>query len=158
MLPERDKHSYSKDWILDRICVTMGGRAAEELVFNDQTTGAGQDIDQATELARKMVCVWGMSELGPVSYESRSQEVFIGRDLAKHKTFSEATAELIDKEIRRIVEAAWQKALGILKERRAVLDELAAELMRKETLDRKDLEELLARHGLLLGKFDTPAA
>jgi cell division protease FtsH len=154
LLPERDKHSYSKDWILDRICVTMGGRAAEELVFNDQTTGAGQDIDQATELARKMVCVWGMSELGPVSYESRSQEVFIGRDLAKHKTFSEATAELIDKEIRRIVEAAWQKAMSILKTRRGILDELAAELIRKETLNRQDLEDLLARHGLKLGGFE----
>ncbi|MFH1529149.1 MAG: ATP-dependent zinc metalloprotease FtsH [Pseudomonadota bacterium] len=157
LLPERDRHGYSRGWVEDTITMLMGGRVAEELVFGMQTTGAGQDIDHATELARKMVCVWGMSNLGPLSYDSQGQqEIFLGKQFSKVRGFSEATAERIDREIKRIVDTAFDRARRIVQEGRAVLDELAEALLERETLDQKDLIEILLRHGLSLRQMKNP--
>ncbi len=149
LLPERDRHGYSRGWVEDTITMLMGGRVAEELVFDMQTTGAGQDIDRATELARKMVCVWGMSNLGPLSYDSQGQqEIFLGKEFSKVKGYSEATAERIDREIKRIVDTAFDRARQIISEHRPVLEDLTGALLERETLDQGDLKEILLRHGV----------
>ncbi|MBM4370986.1 MAG: ATP-dependent zinc metalloprotease FtsH [Deltaproteobacteria bacterium] len=150
LLPEHDRHGYSRGWVEDTITMLMAGRVAEELVFGVQTTGAGQDIDHATELARKMVCSWGMSNLGPLAYDRQSQEVFLGREFSRVKTHSEATAERIDREIKRIVDTSHDRARRILETYRVTLDDLAAALIARETLGQEDLVEILRHHGLTL--------
>ena len=110
-LPTEDKHSYNKETLLNRIAVLMGGRAAEEVIFQTMTTGAGNDIEQATEISRKMVCEWGMSDrLGPVSFGKKDEQIFLGREMSTAKNYSEATAVEIDEEIRRIVEDNYTRA------------------------------------------------
>ena len=148
LLPEKDRHGYSKKWILDTQAMLMAGRVAEELVFAEQTTGAGHDLIQCTNLARKMVTEWGMSNLGPVSYESKGQEVFLGRDFARQQSYSESVAQRIDREVKRLVTDAYDRASALLTEHRAVLDDLAETLLEKETMGRELVEELLARHGI----------
>ena len=148
LLPEKDRHGYSKKWILDTQAMLMAGRVAEELVFAEQTTGAGHDLIQCTNLARKMVTEWGMSNLGPVSYESKGQEVFLGRDFARQQSYSESVAQRIDREVKRLVNDAYDRASALLTEHRAVLDDLAETLLEKETMGRELVEELLARHGI----------
>ena len=128
----------------------MGGRVAEEMVFDQQTTGAGQDINHATNLARKMVCVWGMSNLGPLSYEGESQEVFLGKEFSRVRGFSESTAERIDREIRRIVDTSFDRARQILRQHMEVLEDMAQELIVRETLGQKDVLEILRRHELTM--------
>jgi cell division protease FtsH len=108
-LPEGDKHNYSKDYLESRIAVMMGGRCAEEVFLNQSTTGAGNDIEQATELARKMVCEWGMSELGPLTYGNKEEQIFLGREISQHRDYSEETALRIDQEIRRFVNDGYTK-------------------------------------------------
>ena len=150
LLPEQDRHGYSRGWVEDTITMLMGGRVAEELVFDIQTTGAGHDIEHATDLARKMVCVWGMSHLGPLSYDHQGGEVFLGKEFSRAKGHSEATAERIDREIKRIVDTAFDRAKQIIHDNRDALEELAAMLLERETLDQSDLVEILQRHGLSL--------
>ncbi len=112
-LPIDEKHTYPKDYLLNNIAMMMGGRAAEELVLNRQTTGAGNDIERSTEIARKMVCEWGMSEtLGPLAFGKKEEQIFLGREFAQHRDYSEDTARLIDDEIRRIVTESYEKAKG----------------------------------------------
>ncbi len=142
-LPEDDRYTYDKEYLLNRIAVLMGGRAAEEVMLNTITTGAGNDIEKATEIARKMVCEWGMSSLGPVSFSEESKEVFLGRDMAMKKTYSEETAKLIDKEIQSIVEQGYQIALKIVRENREKVEKMAQTLLEKEVIDSKEIDEIL---------------
>jgi cell division protease FtsH len=144
-LPENDKHNLTRDYILDQITMLMGGRVAEELEFGKGgiTTGAHNDIERATSTARKMVCEWGMSEkLGPLQYGQKEEPIFIGKEIARHKDYSEKTSELIDEEIREIVERAYTKAWDILTGHTDSLRKLADKLLEKEVLDRKAIEEI----------------
>ena len=136
LLPEEDRHSYNEKSLLGQIAMVMGGRAAEELVYKRYTTGASDDLKKATDLARKMVCQWGMSsEMGPVSYTENPGQVFLGRDLQQHKGFSNESTRLIDKEVRRILSESYERAMGILKKKRVVLEEVTARLIEQETID-----------------------
>lgn len=143
-LPQDDRHNYSRDYLLDRIAILMGGRVAEEVVFNQQTTGASNDIERATQLARRMVCEWGMSDaLGPLNFGRREDTVFLGRDIAQPRDYSEETAIRIDGEVRRIVEESHQRARRIILDQRDVLDAIASALLERETLDLKDMDEII---------------
>ena len=148
LLPEKDRHKYTKKWILDTMAMLMAGRVAEELVFSEQTTGAGQDIEHATELARKMVTEWGMSNLGPIAFERKGDEVFLGRDFTRQKAYSEAVAERIDREIKFLINEAYDRAQALLAQNQACMREMAEALLEKETLTRDDVEEIVARHGV----------
>lgn len=145
-LPESDKHNLRKDYIVDQITLLMGGRVAEEIQFGDGgiTTGAQNDIERATNTARKMVCEWGMSEkLGPLLYGQKEEPIFIGKEIARHKDYSEMTSQYIDEEIKEIVKAAFQRAFDILTKNKNTLDKLAKRLLEKEVLDRKEIEEIV---------------
>lgn len=143
-LPEDDRHTYSRDFLFDSIAILMGGRVAEEIAFNRMTTGAANDIERATHLARRMVCEWGMStELGPLSFGRREEQVFLGRDIVQQRDYSEQTAIFIDKEVRNIVETNYQRAREILTEQSDLLHEIAGALLEKETLDLKDLDRII---------------
>ena len=109
-LPIDDKHNYSKVYCEDQLAIMMGGRIAEEIYLNQMTTGAGNDIERATEMARKMVCEWGMSELGPLSFGKRKSEIFLGREISQHRDYSEETAIRIDEEVKRIISTAYSRA------------------------------------------------
>ncbi|GLI38962.1 ATP-dependent zinc metalloprotease FtsH [Geobacter hydrogenophilus] len=143
-LPSEDKHSYSKEALLNRIAVLMGGRAAEDIIFGSLTTGAGNDIERATDLARKMVCEWGMSEkMGPVSFGKKEESIFLGRDMAMHKNYSEATAVEIDGEIRRIVEDSYSRVTTLLRDNIDILHKLSLELIEKENLTGDEVEQIV---------------
>jgi len=143
-LPESDAYSRSEGWLTDRITINMGGFAAEEIIFQENTTGAQNDIDQATEIARRMVCEWGMSKsLGPVAYGQKEEPIFLGKEIARHKDYSEETAQLIDKELRSIVDSGLKQAKALLTEHRDQLELLAVTLVEKETLDDAQIRELL---------------
>jgi len=145
-LPETDKHNLKLDYIIDQITLLMGGRVAEEIVFGKGgiTTGARNDIEQATSTARKMVCEWGMSEkLGPLQYGQKEEPIFIGKEIARHKDYSERTSEMIDEDIREIVENAYKRAWDILTKNRKVIDKLARHVLEREVLDRKAIEEII---------------
>ena len=136
LLPEEDRHSHNKRALLGQIAMTMGGRAAEQLVFNRYTTGASDDLKRATELARKMVCQWGMSEkLGPLTYVEDAGHVFLGRDLQQHKEFSNESMRMIDEEVLQILSASYDRAKKILKKYHKALESLAKILIEKETID-----------------------
>jgi cell division protease FtsH len=144
-LPIEDKHSYSRESLLNRIAVLMGGRAAEEIIFNTMTTGAGNDIERATDIARKMVCEWGMSaRLGPVSFGKKDEQVFLGRDMATHKNYSEATAVEIDEEIRRIVDENYSRVIQLLSSNVDTLHRLSVELIEKENLSGEEVDLIIA--------------
>ncbi len=142
-LPTEDKHTYKRQYVLSQITILMGGRVAEELSQDDITTGAGNDIERATELARQMVCEWGMSELGPLAYGEKSEPVFLGRDFGQRTDFSDSTAQRIDQEVDRIVRDSYQRASKILTEHRSLLDRVAAELLEKESLDGRDVYRMI---------------
>ena len=143
-LPVDEKHSYSRDNLVNRIAILMGGRVAEELVLNQLSTGAGNDIERATELARKMVCEWGMSEkLGPLAFGKKEEQIFLGREFAQHKDYSEATAETIDEEVRRFVTENYERATRLLKKNMKYLHSLTEELLLKETLDGNEVDEII---------------
>jgi len=143
-LPIEDKHSYTKESLLDRIAVLMGGRAAEEIVFSTMTTGAGNDIERATEMARKMVCEWGMSDrLGPVSFGKKDEQIFLGREMATHKNYSEATAVEIDTEIRRIVDDNYARVKQMITANIDSLHRIANALIEKENLSGVEVEEIM---------------
>jgi cell division protease FtsH len=145
-LPQDDRHNYTRDYLLGRIAILMGGRVAEEVVFSQQTTGASNDIERATQLARRMVCEWGMSDaLGPLNFGKREDTVFLGRDIAQPRDYSEETAIQIDGEVRRIVEENHQRARQILVDNRDVLDAIAFALLERETLDLKEMDEIIVR-------------
>ena len=143
-LPTEDKHSYSREVLLNRIAVLMGGRAAEEIIFNSKTTGAGNDIERATEIARKMVCEWGMSDtLGPVTFGKKDEQIFLGREMASHKNYSEATAVEIDGEIRHIVDDSYKRVLQLLKDKIDILHRLSHELYEKENLSGAEVDMIV---------------
>jgi cell division protease FtsH len=134
-LPTEDKYTYKKQYVEAQIAILMGGRVAEELTQDDITTGAGNDIERATDMARRMVCEWGMSELGPLSYGTKDEPVFLGREFAQRAEYSQDTAIRIDHEISRIVQSGYERAKAVLVEYRAVLDRIARALLERETLD-----------------------
>jgi cell division protease FtsH len=142
-LPTEDKYTYKKQYVEAQISILMGGRVAEELTQDDITTGAGNDIERATEMARRMVCEWGMSELGPLAYGTKDEPVFLGRDFAQRADYSEDTAIRIDHEVSRIVQTGYESARAILTQYRAVLDQMAQDLLEHETLDGDEVYELI---------------
>jgi cell division protease FtsH len=158
-LPIEDKHSYSREVLLARIAVLMGGRAAEDIIFNTFTTGAGNDIEQATEMARKMVCEWGMSDkLGPLSFGKKDEQIFLGREMSTHKNYSEATAVEIDTEIRRIVDESYTKAHSILQANLQNLHNLSECLIEKENLTGAEVDEIIAAGTPIYGQQATADA
>ena len=147
-LPLDEKHTYPKDYLLNSLCILMGGRAAEEIVLGMQTTGAGNDIERATTLARKMVCDFGMSDsLGPLSFGKKEEQIFLGREISQHRDYSELTAQKIDEEVRSIVTGSYAKTSNLIKENLEALHQLAGALLEKETLDGKQIDEILGRVG-----------
>lgn len=143
-LPIDDKYTYSKDYLLDALTVLLGGRAAEEIALNHMTTGAGNDLERATELARKMVTEWGMSEkLGPLTFGKKEEQIFLGREIARHKDYSEKTAIDIDEETKKIVIDAYNRAKNLLSENKDLLDALAQKLLEKETMDAAEIDTLM---------------
>ncbi|MDL1955711.1 MAG: ATP-dependent zinc metalloprotease FtsH [Candidatus Desulfofervidus auxilii] len=144
-LPVDERHTYSKKYLLNRLAVLLGGRAAEELVFNDFTTGAGNDLAQATELARKMVCNWGMSEeLGPLAFGRREEHIFLGKEIIQARDYSEETARRIDEEVRRIVIKSYEEVKELLKKNMHLLHKIAQTLLEKETIDSALLDQIIA--------------
>jgi cell division protease FtsH len=143
-LPVDEKHTYPREYLLNNIVILLGGRAAEELVLKDFTTGAGNDIERATNMARKMVCEWGMSEeMGPLSYGKKEEQIFLGREFATHKDYSEETARKIDREVSRIVMSGYESAKTILSDHMDLLNRIAAELLEKEVINGPELDELI---------------
>lgn len=143
-LPMDEKHTYSKEYLEAMIAYAMGGRAAEKLVFNEYTTGASNDIERATSLARKMVCEFGMSErLGPVTYGNKEEEVFLGKELHQHKNYSEETQIVIDEEIKKIIQSCMDKAISILSNNIDILHKLANVLLEREILDSDEIDRIM---------------
>ncbi len=143
-LPVDEKHTYPKDYLINNIRTLMGGRVAEEIVLNIQTTGAGNDIEKASDLARRMVCDYGMSEkLGPLSFGKREEQIFLGREIAQHRDYSEDTARKIDEEVRSIVNGAYDKATQLIKDNIDTLHKLAEALLERETLDGEEIEKIM---------------
>lgn len=143
-LPVDEKHTYSKDYLEATISYALGGRAAEKIIFGKYTTGAGNDIERATNLARKMVCEWGMSEkLGPLAYGKNEEEIFLGREITKHSDYSEKTAQEIDMEIKSIITSSMDRAEKILNENIDVLHKLSEELLEREILDSEEIEKIM---------------
>ncbi|HEX6177233.1 MAG TPA: ATP-dependent zinc metalloprotease FtsH, partial [Thermoanaerobaculia bacterium] len=142
-LPTEDKYSYSKRYLEAMLAVLMGGRIAEEVFIGEITTGAGNDIERATAMARRMVCEWGMSDLGPVTFGKKEQEIFLGREFAQHGDFSEATAIEIDKEVRRILDKAYKTAQEIISGNKNALDRIARKLLERETLEGWEVNEII---------------
>ncbi|MCF8129634.1 MAG: ATP-dependent zinc metalloprotease FtsH [Deltaproteobacteria bacterium] len=144
-LPMVERHTYPKDHLQKMICILMGGRAAEEIIFNTQSTGTGDDIRNVSELARKMVCEYGMStELGPLSFGKKEEQVFLGRAFGGQRDYSRMTAQKIDEAVRGIVVGAHNKALALIKDNLDILGNIAMALLEKETLNRGDIDELMA--------------
>ncbi len=139
-LPETDKHNYTKEYLDTMIAIMMGGRLAEEIFLKQMSTGASNDIERATEMARKMVCEWGMSELGPLTFGKKEEQIFLGREIAQHRDFSEETAMKIDVEVRKIVDYAYQRAKDVLETNRDALVRIAKALLEREVLDANELK------------------
>jgi cell division protease FtsH len=148
-IPVEDRHSYNRRYLNNNLVILYGGRVAEEIVMDEMTTGASNDIEKATELARKMVCEWGMSDsMGPVTYSTPNEEVFLGMDITQRREYSEATAGSIDAEVRNILSGAYKKARALLNEHLAILHKMAAALLEKEVLDNTDIQKLLREGGV----------
>ena len=144
-LPVDEKYTHARGYLLDRIAILFGGRVAEQLVFNEITTGAGNDIERASELARKMVCEWGMSdELGPLAYGKKEEHIFLGREIAQHRDYSEQTAQRIDAAVKQIIVEANDKVTRLLEENRDILKAIAAELLERETIVLEDIDTIIA--------------
>jgi cell division protease FtsH len=142
-LPIDDKHTYTKEFLESQLAVLMGGRAAEEIFLNHITTGAGNDIERATEIARQMVCEWGMSSLGPLTFGKKEEAIFLGREIAQHRDYSEDTAIKIDGEVRSIVSLGYTRARNILETYRDALERVAQALLDREVLDATELKLLM---------------
>jgi len=142
-LPIDDKHTYTRDYLETRLAIMMGGRVAEELFLNTMTTGAGNDIEQASDLARKMVCEFGMSSLGPITFGKKEEQIFLGREISQHRDFSEETAMKIDSEVRRFVDDGYNSARHILESNRPILERIAMALLEREVIDANDIQLLI---------------
>jgi cell division protease FtsH len=146
-LPVDDRHNYSREFLMSNLAILLGGRAAEMLVLKDATTGAGNDLERATDLARKMVCEWGMSEsLGPLTFGQKEEQIFLGREFARHKDYSEETAVAIDKEIKDLVSHNYHKALNLLSHHIEALHAMTLALLEKEVLDGAEIDAIIAAH------------
>ena len=143
-LPVDEQHTYQKGYLYNSLAILMGGRCAEEICLGEMTTGAGNDIERATEMARKMVCEWGMSEkMGPLSYGSKEEQVFLGRDFSNQKNFSDQTAKLIDQEVKTLVMGGYNRATELLKKNRDILENLAQALLERETLTGDEVKNII---------------
>jgi cell division protease FtsH len=148
-VPVDDKHNYTRDYLNDMIAILLGGRIAEEITLGGITTGAGNDLDRSTELARKMVCEWGMSEsMGPLTFGKKEEQIFLGREIAQHQDYSEDTAVRIDQEIKKVVTDNYNRAKQTLDEHRAVLEKIAQELLQREVLDAEQVKRLVVGESL----------
>jgi len=142
-LPEEDQHTVTKEYLETRLATLMGGRCAEEIFLGKMTTGAGNDIERITELARKMVCEFGMSRLGPMTYGKKEEQIFLGREIAQHRDFSEETAKQIDIEVRSFVDTAYQAAYNLLNTNQDIMHRMAAALLERETLDAAEIKLII---------------
>jgi cell division protease FtsH len=142
-LPVDEKHNYSRDYLNDQIAILLGGRIAEEITMNSLTTGAGNDLERSTEMARRMVCEWGMSDaMGPLTFGKKEEQIFLGREIAQHQDYSEDTALRIDQEVKRFVTDNYQRAHRLLAEHKATLEKIADELLAREVLDAEQVKRL----------------
>jgi len=152
-LPTDERYTHSKTFLEHSLCILFGGRVAEKLIFNEITTGAGNDIERASEMARKMVCEWGMSEtLGPLAYGKKEEQIFLGREISQHRDFSEETARKIDDEVQKIIKIANDKVIKLLTDNMDILKRVAEELLEKETIVLDDIEDVLDE--LRPGKYE----
>jgi len=158
-LPEGDKFNYTRDYLMDQIAILLGGRLAEELTNGGMTTGAGNDLERSTELARKMVCEWGMSDaMGPLTFGKKEEQIFLGREIAQHQDYSEDTAIRIDHEIKRFVTTNYERAKAMIELHRPALDKIAEELLIREVLDADQVRRIVAGEALEPYKAPNPAA
>jgi cell division protease FtsH len=142
-LPIDDRHNYNKNYLETAIAILMGGRLAEELFLDSMSTGAGNDIERATEMARKMVCEWGMSDLGPLTFGKKEEQIFLGREIAQHRDYSEATAVKIDEEVQKLVKRGYDTAKELLSANRDVLVRIALALIEREVLDAQQIKMII---------------
>jgi cell division protease FtsH len=148
-LPVEDKHNYTREYLNDQIAILLGGRIAEEITMNGMTTGAGNDLERSTEMARKMVCEWGMSDaMGPLTFGKKEEQIFLGREIAQHQDYSEDTAIRIDHEIKRFVTSNYERARGVLEEHKHALLRIAEELLAREVLDAEQVRRIVAGEAL----------
>lgn len=158
-IPEEDKYTHSRTYLNAMIMVLLGGRAAEEVIFGERTSGAGNDLKRVTEIARKMVCEWGMSEnIGPISLAKTDEQVFLGKEFQRNAEHSQQTAEAIDKEIKTIVEANYEKTLKMLRENTDLLKSVARRLLKKESIDGKEIDEIMGAANLFAKHFKAGGA
>jgi cell division protease FtsH len=156
-LPADEKHNYSRDYLNDQIAILLGGRIAEQITMDSLTTGAGNDLERATELARRMVCEWGMSDaMGPLTFGKKEEQIFLGREIAQHQDYSEDTALKIDQEVKRFVTGAYDRSYKLLTENKATLVKMADELLAREVLDAEQVKRIVA--GLPLEDVQPAAA
>jgi cell division protease FtsH len=149
-LPLEEKYTVSRSYLLNNISILLGGRAAEMLVYGEITTGSGNDIERVSEMARKMVCEWGMSEeLGPLTFGKKEEQIFLGREISQHRDYSESTAIRIDEEVKNLVVSANDRVVNLLGENLEILKEIAHALLEKETLNLSDIQAIMAKHGAM---------
>jgi cell division protease FtsH len=153
-LPEDDKHTVTKVYLETQLAILMGGRCAEEIYLDRVTTGAGNDIERASDLARRMVCEYGMSNLGPMAFGKKEEQIFLGREISQHRDFSEETAKQIDAEVRKFVDTAYKSAYSILEENKDAMHRLAAALLERESLDGAEIKMVI--EGKTLPPLDRP--
>jgi cell division protease FtsH len=147
-LPIDDKHSYNKDYLESQLAILMAGRIAEEIFMKHVTTGAGNDIERATDMARKMVCEWGMSDMGPMSFGKKEEQIFLGREISQHRDYSEATAIRIDESVHRFVDEAYKKARKIIEQNADAMVRVAEALLEREVLDGAEVLQLIRGEAL----------
>ncbi len=158
-LPTDDRHNYRKDYLHNNIAIMMGGRAAEELIFDQITTGAGNDIEKATDLAHKMVCEWGMSDkMGPMTFGKKEQEIFLGREIAQHRDYSESTAVAIDMEVRKIIGDGYETAKTLVQNNLHCLKALADALLQRESLDTAEVNRIFQTEASSAHSVDLPSS
>ncbi|MEW5925405.1 MAG: cell division protein FtsH, partial [Candidatus Zixiibacteriota bacterium] len=157
-LPVDERHIHTKQRLETRLVYAMGGRLAEKIVFNQTSTGAGNDLERATEIAQKMVCQWGMSEkLGPITYGKREEQIFLGREIAQHRDYSEETAKMIDEEVKKILVKAEETGYRILTENRDKLEKLAMALLEHEVISGDQIDQIIGPDGLQDNLHPEPA-
>jgi cell division protease FtsH len=148
-LPVEDKHNYTREFLNDQIAILLGGRIAEEITMNGMTTGAGNDLERSTEMARKMVCEWGMSDaMGPLTFGKKEEQIFLGREIAQHQDYSEDTAIRIDHEIKRFVTSNYERARAVLEQHKPALLRIAEQLLAREVLDAEQVRRIIAGEAL----------
>jgi len=157
-LPIDEKHTYPREYLLNNLVILFGGRVAEELVLDHMTTGAGNDIEKATDLVHRMVCEWGMSEkLGPMTFGEKEEEIFLGRDFTQKADYSESTAVEIDTEVRRIIQESYLRAKNLLQTNLPLLHNVAAQLLEKEVLDGSEIDAIVKAFGGKGGSVESKA-